>query len=136
MEKTASNPLLLIGDVVVLGVVTLAGFASHDTLDTAGTRLWVTFVSLGVAWVVLAFFGGLFTPARVWDARQLWRPFVGMILAAPFAGWMRALWLGRGVEPVFVMVLGGVSALAILAWRAVYLALYKRKMRLSAVSHE
>jgi hypothetical protein len=52
-----------------------------------------------------------------------------MVLAGPLAGWMRALWLGQGVAPIFVVVLGGISALSLLAWRTIYMFLDKRFLK-------
>jgi hypothetical protein len=58
-----------------------------------------------------------------------------MVLAGPFAGWLRGLilgWLagaplGQPVQPLFVVILGGVAALALLAWRALYLLIATRR---------
>jgi len=43
-----------------------------------------------------------------------------MVLAGPMVGWLRGVWLGQVILPIFVVVLGGISALAILAWRAIF----------------
>jgi hypothetical protein len=74
-----------------------------------------------VAWLLVAPHLGVFDPARASAARQLWRPFWAMILAAPLGAWLRGLWLGSPVMLNFVWIIGGVNALAILAWRALYL---------------
>ena len=36
------------------------------------------------------------------------------------AGFLRAAWLNEAVAPIFIVILGGVSALAILAWRTLF----------------
>jgi hypothetical protein len=118
--------LLVIGDVIVLLLVTLVGFSMHERLNSGILRALSTFVPLLVSWGLIGVHVGVFDPARVTDPRQLWRPFWAMVLAGPFAGWMRALFLGTGVVPLFVVILGGVSALSLLAWRAVYVFLGKR----------
>ncbi len=117
---------LLIGDVVVLLGVTLFGFASHDRLDASVFRLLTTFVPLLVGWGLIGVHVGVFDPARTTDPRQLWRPFWAMVLAGPFVGWLRGVFLGSGVAPLFVVILGGVSALSLLAWRSLYLILHRR----------
>lgn len=117
---------LLLGDVVSLGLVTLFGFASHGTLDTAGVRMFSTFVPLLAAWFLIAPFLGVYRLDWAVQSRQLWRPFWAMILAAPFAAWLRAVWLGGVVLPVFVVVLGGVNAIAILVWRLIFWAVINR----------
>jgi hypothetical protein len=109
--------ILLIGDILTLGVITVIGFANHGELGTAGTRMLTTFVPLVVAWLLVAPYLGVFDPQNARDFRQLWRPFWAMVLCSPLAAWMRGVWLGSAILPIFVVVLGGLSALALLAWR-------------------
>ena len=111
---------LICGDVITLILVTIFGFASHGTLDTSGWRLFSTLIPLIASWFFVAPFVGAYNLQWTAEPRQLWRPFWAMVLAAPFAAWMRALWLGTAIIPIFVVVLGGVSALAILAWRTIF----------------
>lgn len=126
---------LLAGDLVVLALVTLYGFASHGELDTAGTRLLTTFIPLIVAWLLIAPHLGVYNSDRAADPRQIWRPFWAMVLAGPFAGWLRGVilgWLdgaplGQPVQPLFVVIFGGVAALALLVWRALYLFIATRR---------
>jgi hypothetical protein len=111
---------IFVGDAATFALVTLFGFATHGTLDTAGMRMLTTFFPVLAAWFLFAPFFGVYKPDLAADFRSLWRPFLAMILAAPFAAWIRGVWLGTVIIPVFVVVLGGVCALAILAWRGVY----------------
>ncbi|MGW8249125.1 MAG: DUF3054 domain-containing protein [Anaerolineales bacterium] len=117
---------LIIGDSATLAAVTVFGFASHGTLGPAGMRLLTTYIPLLVAWFLVAPHLGVYDPARAADPRQLWRPFWSMVLAAPFAAWMRGAWLGTAILPIFVVVLGGISALAILGWRFLYWIIFIR----------
>ena len=119
--------LLAAGDLVVLGLVTAAGFASHNTLASAGGRIWTTFVPLVVSWVILGFHLGAFDTSRAQHWKELWRPFWAMILAAPLAGWLRAVWLDSTVVPLFVVIIGGISALSLLAWRALFTLFWQWK---------
>ncbi len=120
---------LIIGDAITLMLVTVYGFATHETLGTAGTRLLTTFIPLLVAWLLIAPYLGVYQLSLAGEFRQLWRPFWAMVLAGPFAAWMRAAWLGTAILPVFVVVLGGVSALALLAWRFLYWVILTRAKR-------
>lgn len=114
----------ILGDVLVIAAVTLAGFATHNTLGTAGARIFATFFPLLVAWVLLGAHVGVFDPERLQTPRQLWRPFWAMILAAPLFGLLRALTLGvDAVSATFIMVLGGIAALSMFAWRVVFVFL-------------
>lgn len=130
MKSPWSPPLpqlgLLLGDVLVLAAVTLWGFSTHDELSSAGTRLLTTFLPLVISWLLLAPHLGAFDLRRAADWRQLWRPFWAMVLAGPFAAFLRGVMLNRPVIPIFVVVLGGISALALLVWRVLYWLLLRR----------
>jgi ABC-type xylose transport system permease subunit len=125
--RSSSKVWVFIGDILVLGLVTLFGFASHDELGTAGTRMMTTFVPLVLAWVLVSPWLGVFRAEITDNPRQLWRPFWAMVLAGPMAAWIRGAWLQRSIVPLFVVVLGGVSALALLAWRTIYWLIISRR---------
>ena len=117
-----SRPLvvLLLGDVVVLVLVTLAGFARHNELETGVPRMPATFLPWLLAWLLVAPALEAFDIQRARQPNQLWRPFYAMILTSPLAALFRAIWLETTIVPVFVVVFGGISTLAMLAWRALY----------------
>jgi hypothetical protein len=117
--------LLLAGDIIALSIVTLFGFSSHGSFGSG--RFWATFVPLIVAWSLSGFYGGIFEITGTLEARRLWRPFLGMVLAAPLAVWMRAIWLEVSIVPIFVVVIGGFSALAILVWRGIFILWMKSR---------
>jgi hypothetical protein len=120
--------ILLGGDIVTLGLVTIVGFATHGTLGTAGLRMFTTFIPAVLAWLLAAPFLGVYDVQRAADYRQLWRPVWAMALAGPLATWLRGVALGNApIPPVFVAVLSGVSAMALLAWRGIYILLFGRK---------
>jgi len=124
--KSARIMGVLSGDVITLALVTLAGFATHNELGTAGFRLLTTFIPLLVAWLLVAPHLRVYEPGYFNRPAQLWRPFWAMVLAAPLAGWVRGVWLNAPIQPVFVLVLGGVSSLALLAWRSIYWLVFAR----------
>lgn len=111
---------LLIGDAIVLALVTLYGFKTHGTLSTAGAHMLTTFLPWLAAWLLVAPHVGVFHSEYLREPRDLWRPFWAMLLASPLGGLLRAVWLGGTVLPVFVAVFGGISALGILLWRALF----------------
>ena len=121
---------LIIGDILTLTIVTVIGFASHGTAGTAGSRMLTTFIPLLVAWLLIAPHLKVYDRDIVLDGRQLWRPFWAMVLAGPMAAWLRGMLLNSPILPVFVIILGGVSALAILAWRGLYWLIMTRMKRL------
>jgi hypothetical protein len=118
--KNKRRLILICGDVVVFALVTIFGFSSHHTLGTAAGRMLATFIPLVVGWALIAPFLGVYDLQRVVDWRQLWRPFWAMVLAGPMVGWLRGVWLGQVILPIFIVVLGGISALAIFTWRALF----------------
>lgn len=120
---------LIIGDILTLAIVTVIGFASHSTAGTAGSRMLTTFIPLLVAWLLIAPHLKVYDHDVALDGRQLWRPFWAMVLAGPMAAWLRGLLLNSPIQPLFVIILGGVSALAILAWRGLYWLLMTRMKR-------
>jgi hypothetical protein len=119
--------ILLAGDLIVLVAVTAVGFASHGTLGSAGERILATFVPLVAAWFMVAPFLGAYDVNRAEDLRQLWRPFWAMVLAGPMAALLRGFLLNSPILPIFVVVLGGISALSILGWRLIYALFAARK---------
>lgn len=122
-----SRWVLIVGDMLTLGLVTVAGFATHNELLNAGTRMLTTFVPLSAAWLMAAPFLGAYSGNHLQERRDLWRPFWAMVLAGPMAALLRALWLRTTIVPIFVIVLGGIAALAIFTWRLIYWLVYSRK---------
>lgn len=120
---------LIIGDILTLTIVTVFGFASHGTAGTAGSRMLTTFIPLLAAWLLIAPHLKVYDHDIVLDGRQLWRPFWAMVLAGPMAAWLRGVLLNSPILPVFVVILGGVSALAILTWRGLYWLVMTRMKR-------
>ena len=126
--KNSKIVYLAAGDILALALVTLFGFATHGQAGVGSARLLTTFLPLAVSWLLVAPFLGAYDLQRVSDLRQIWRPFYAMVLAGPMAGWLRGVMLGNApILPVFVVVLGGISALALLAWRALFWLLFFRK---------
>ncbi len=118
--------LLFCGDIVVAALITIWGFSSHDRLTSAGFRMLTTFLPVLIAWMMVAPLLGVYDPQRAADPQQLWRPFWAMVLAGPMAALIRAFWLDQAIAPIFVIVLGGFSALGLLAWRIMYWLIFAR----------
>jgi hypothetical protein len=133
MAKTLLSKMqifVLAGDLVVLVFITLYGFTAHGTLGSAGGRLWSTFLPLVLAWLLAAPFFGAYDPARLGSWQHVWRAFLAMIVAGPLAAWGRSvLQGGLPIQPIFVVVIGGFSALGLLGWRAVFTLFFSRKNR-------
>jgi hypothetical protein len=120
--------LLILGDILALAVITLIGFANHNELRLFPYyRILATFLPLLAGWFLIAPWLGLFKPGINSNPRQLWRPLLAMLLAAPLAGLLRALILNSVVIPLFVLILGGSAALGMLVWRVLWWILTRNK---------
>ena len=120
--------LFILGDVLALAVITLIGFGTHDTLIQFPVgRIMATFLPLLAGWFLIAPWLGLFKPEITSNPRQLWRPVLAMLLAAPLAGLLRALMLNSVVIPLFVLILGGSAALGMLVWRFLWWVFTRNK---------
>lgn len=113
-------------DLAALTLNTWVGFASHGEA-TAWGRMPSTWVPLVVAWTAAAYPLGLFTPAprSAWPRRALHLLWAGL-LAAPLAAWLRGLWLGAAIPPLFPPVLGAFTVLFVALLRGAY-ALGRRR---------
>ena len=113
--------LLILGDALALVVITLIGFGTHNELVLFPVeRIMATFLPLLAGWFLIAPWLGLFKDEITSNARQLWRPVLAMLLAAPLTGLLRAMMLNGVVIPLFVLILGGSAALGLLVWRTLW----------------
>ena len=62
MGTTRFPWILLAGDIVTFALVTIFGFATHGTLDSAGMRMLTTFLPVLAAWLLFAPFFGVYQP--------------------------------------------------------------------------
>jgi len=127
-QRPTFPAVLIGGDAAALAVVTAAGFATHGELASAGLRMLTTWVPLCLAWALIAPWLGLYDVSLVYQFRQMWRPALAAALAAPMAGLLRSLALGSApILPIFVLVLGATSALALFAWRILWVLFQNRR---------
>jgi hypothetical protein len=119
--------ILVLGDILAVAVITVIGFATHGETDLPFLpRMGTTFFPLVVSWFLIAPWLGLFGEQIVLNHRQLWRPALAMILAAPIAAILRAAMLNTVALPLFTLILGSTSALGIFIWRGIYSWLAKK----------
>ncbi len=122
---TRNQIILVVGDTITLLVVTLVGFSSHQSLATAGVRIFSTFIPWTVSWFLIAPLLGVFEDSKSTDYKQLWRPVWALVLASPFAGFLRAIWLAQEMLPLFPVIMGGSAAIGIVLFRLFYI--YSRR---------
>ena len=125
MNKKA---ILISGDSLTLAVITFIGFATHGEIAVSfAPRMLTTFIPLVVGWFLIAPWLGLFKPEIYANPRQLWRPMLAMLLAAPMAGILRAAMLHSAAVPLFVLILGSSAALGMLVWRSLWWIIVRKK---------
>src|SRR5688572_17107025 len=119
-----NRSVLILGDIFALGLVIIIGFATHGETDLSFLpRVAATFFPLLIGWFLLAPRLGLFQDEVIHSARQLWRPALTALFAAPLAAVLRGLILNAPIIPIFAVVLGAVSASGMVIWRALYFLL-------------
>ena len=118
---------LILGDILAIGFITLIGFATHGERDLSFLpRIAATFFPLVIGWFLLAPRLGLFQDEVIHNARQLWRPVLTALFAAPLAAVLRGFILNAPIIPIFAVVLGVTSALGMAVWRALYFLLNRK----------
>jgi hypothetical protein len=118
---------LIVGDLLALLIVTVAGFVSHRETDASFLpRAAVLFVSLSTGWFLLAPAMGLFDVERLRTANPLWRPAVTAFFAAQFAVTLRGLLLHTDTKSIFAVVIGITSAIGMTLARWIAQHLFKR----------
>jgi len=122
-----SKYTLIIGDILAIGLLTIIGFATHGETDLSFLpRMAATFFPLMIGWFLLAPRLGLFQDEVIYNARQLWRPALTALFAAPLAAVLRGFMLNAPIIPIFAIVLGAASALGMVVWRALYFLLNRK----------
>lgn len=125
---TTGDWRLYAGDLLAIAALTLFGFATHgETGLFFLPRMLALFVPLVLSWFLLAPALGLFRPEIAVDRKQLWRPALAALFAAPLAAVMRGFLLNAPILPIFAAVLAATSALGMLLWRFVYSWLQRSK---------
>ncbi|MCL4559919.1 MAG: DUF3054 family protein [Chloroflexi bacterium] len=121
--------ILAAGDLVVLAVVTVVGFARHGELAGAGLRIFTTFLPLCVGWGLAAPALEFYLPKLIAEPQQMWRTLLAAVLAVPLAAWLRGIWLNSFIDPIFILVLCAVVAFGMLVWRSAWILLDQRLVK-------
>ena len=127
MTMAQNRSVLILGDTLAIGLITLIGFATHGETDLSFLpRMAATFFPLVIGWFLLAPRLGLFQDEVIYQARQLWRPALAALFAAPLAAVLRGLILNAPIIPIFAIVLGAASVLGMVIWRSLYFLLNRK----------
>ena len=123
-----NKPILIVGDILAILLLTLIGFATHGEAELSLLpRMAALFFPLSIAWFLLAPSLRLFHNETTSSSSQLWRPALAMIFAAPLAAVLRGFILNAPIIPIFAAVLAGTSALGMVIWRFVWYRIVRRR---------
>lgn len=128
-KKSFSNIrfILLIGDIIVLGLVTGLGIFQHASQSNFSERFGVTWLPWVLIWLVIGISFGLF---KDYNNNPLWVDFArlsaAMAVTSIIAGYIRSFWLNTQLVPIFVLVFGSLSLISIFSWRWIYYLTKKR----------
>jgi len=126
-DMATSKSRLILGDLLAIFLVTVIGFVTHGEADVSFLpRMAALYFPLSISWFLLAPSLGLFRGETTSHAKQLWRPALAMIFAAPLAAVLRGFILNAPVIPVFAVVLAVTSALGMVIWRGLFLLWNRR----------
>ncbi len=126
MIRLADRSLLrwvILGDIVVLTVITVLGFATHHTLD-AYWRMFVTVLVTLIAWGVVAPWFDAYSTTTLTRLSSIWKILLATVVATPLAAFLRGWFLGIDVSSTFILTGIAFNGLAMMIWRgalAVYL---------------
>ena len=119
---------LILGDIFSIAILTFIGFATHNEMEISFLpRMGALFFPLIISWFLLVPWLGLFQQEIVSNPKQLWRPVLAMLFAAPMAAVLRGLILNAPIIPIFAVVLGISSAFGMVLWRGIYLLLNRKE---------
>ncbi len=133
MIRLADRSLLswaIVGDGVVLTIITILGFATHHTLD-AYWRMSITVLVTLIAWAIVAPWFDAFSTTTLTQPSSVWKILLATIVATPLAAFLRGWFLGIEVSSTFVLTGIAFNGLAMVIWRA-GLAMYLGKKRRQA----
>jgi DUF3054 family protein len=119
--------IIPLGDILALLLTTLVGFVTHGEGGLSFLpRFFAAFIPLTLAWFLLAPWFGLFQAEITSDPKELWRPALAMLFAAPLAVVFRGLILNAPIIPIFAIVFGATSAFGMLIWRGIFILLNRK----------
>jgi hypothetical protein len=116
---------LILGDILAILVVSLAGFFTHYG-EIRGFRWLTTFFPVLAGWFAIAPWLGVYRMDQANRHGQVWRSGLAAFLSAPMAAWLRGALLGSAIVPLFVLVLALTNALGFLVWRWVWVLIVNR----------
>ncbi len=118
----------MIGDFVVFLIVTIIGFANHNSQFDL-SRILANWIPLCLAWSMAAPLLGLWNPQQPSIVKNWWRFFWATVLSVPLAVVIRGFILNTPTIGIFVVVMVAMSTLGLFIWRFVLSLIHRNKSR-------
>lgn len=119
--------ILILGDILALIILTIIGFATHNTANLSFLpRMAAVFFPVVFSWFVLAPWLGLLDEAVISIPKNLWRVIFAFLFAGPLAIILRGAWLNAPVLPLFTLIFGASNAAGMVFWRWLYIFIARR----------
>lgn len=125
-EKNDYSNTLIIGDFLTFLVVTLIGFANHNSQFDI-LRVLANWLPLCLAWGMAAPVLGLWNAKQIPLQKSWWRFIWAAILSVPLAVVIRGFILHTPTIGIFVLVMVAFSILGLLIWRLIWQLFLRRK---------
>ena len=123
-DNEISNGLIL-GDFLVFLLVTLIGFANHNSQFDLWRAL-ANWLPLCLAWSMAAPLLGLWNKRQPSFLKNWWRVIWAAILSVPLAVVIRGFILNTPTIGIFVLVMVAFSILGLLIWRLIWQLLFRK----------
>jgi hypothetical protein len=118
-KKNDLSNYLILGDFAVFLLVTIIGFANHNSqLDIR--RILANWLPLCLAWSMAAPILGLWNPKQLPFQKTWWRIIWATVLSVPLAVVIRGFILNTPTIGIFVLVMLAFTSLGLLVWRLVW----------------
>ncbi len=124
--KNDYSNLLIIGDFSTFLVVTLIGFANHNSQFDL-LRMLANWLPLCLAWGMAAPILGLWNINQIPLQKSWWRIIWAAILSVPLAVVIRGFILNTPTIGIFVVVMVAFSIVGLLIWRLIWQLFLNRK---------
>lgn len=129
MNTTRNEPsfFLIIGDFIAFLIVTVIGFANHNSQFDL-LRILANWIPLCLAWSMSAPLLGLWTFRQPSLLKNWWKIIWGIVLSVPLAVVIRGFILNTPTIGIFVLVMIATSVAGLFVWRLLWFFLQKKLM--------
>lgn len=122
------STLLILGDFLAFLVVTIIGFASHNSQLNL-MRILAIWLPLCFAWYLTAPLLGLWKPVQPSLLKNWWKIIWATILSVPLAVVIRGFILNTPTIGTFVLVMIATSVAGLFVWRLIWFFIQKKVTR-------